>query len=184
MPTLAYHETLPGHHLQIALAQDLKHLPSFRQGLGFTAFAEGWALYAERLAWELGWYDDDPYGYLGFLQAQAFRAARLVVDTGLHDGGWTFDQAQEFFTENTGFEKRDNVNPRHQIARYLVWPAQSTSYYIGYLKFMELRAGAMDALGDQFDLIDFHHVVLTNGSMPLGVLESVVKDWIAGQLED
>lgn len=181
MPTLAYHETIPGHHFQIALAQEMHNLPSFRQGLSFTAFAEGWALYAERLAWELGWYQDDPYGYLGFLQSQAFRAARLVVDTGLHADGWTFDQAQEFFTSNTGFELSDNVNPQHAIARYLVWPGQSTSYYVGYLKFMELRTLAMDTLGDRFDLKDFHRLVLTNGSMPLEVLQTLVLDWLHTQ---
>ena len=182
MPTLAYHEAIPGHHFQIALAQEMKDLPSFRQGIGFNAFAEGWALYAERLAWELGWYEDDPYGQLGFLQAQAFRAARLVVDTGLHAKGWTFNQAQAFFTENTGFEVGDSVNPQHEIARYLVWPGQSTSYYIGYLKIMELRQRAMDRLGDEFDLKEFHRVVLSNGSMPLGILEQVVDGYIEQKL--
>lgn len=182
MPTLAYHETVPGHHLQIALAQELTNLPGFRQGLTFTAFTEGWALYAEQLAWELGWYQDDPYGYLGLLQARAFRAARLVVDTGLHAQGWTFSQAQDFFTQNTGFEVGDNVNPQHQIARYLVWPGQSVSYYIGYLKIMELRQQAMDELGDQFDLMDFHRVVLENGSLPLQLLERVVHDYIQAKI--
>jgi uncharacterized protein (DUF885 family) len=182
MPTLAYHETIPGHHFQIALAQEMVDLPSFRQGVGFTAFAEGWALYAERLAWELGWYDEDPYGYLGFFQSQAFRAARLVVDTGLHAKGWTFDRAQEFFTQNTGFEVGDNVNPQYEIARYLVWPGQSVSYYVGYLKIMELRQRAIDQLGDQFDLKAFHRVVLTNGSLPLEILEKVVEAYIAETL--
>jgi uncharacterized protein (DUF885 family) len=157
MPTLAYHETI-------------------------NAYAEGWALYAERLAWELGWYENDPYGYLGFLQAQAFRAARLVVDTGLHANGWTFDQAQEFFTENTGFDLDDNVNPQYEIARYLVWPGQSVSYYIGYLKIMEMRQRAMDELGEKFDLKEFHRVLLSNGSMPLEVLERVVDGYISEKL--
>jgi uncharacterized protein (DUF885 family) len=178
MPTLAYHEAIPGHHFQISLALEMKNLPSFRQGLTFTAYAEGWALYAEQLANDLGWYDDDPYGKLGFLQAQAFRAARLVVDTGLHAQKWTFDQAQQFFTENTGFEVGDSVNPQHQIARYLVWPGQSTSYYVGYLKIMGLRQRAMDQLGDDFDLKEFHRVVLSNGSMPLEILEQVVDEYI------
>ena len=184
MPTLVYHETIPGHHLQIALAMELKNLPSFRQGIGFTAFAEGWALYAERLAWELGWYEGSPYGHLGFLQAQAFRAARLVVDTGLHAMGWNFDQAQDFFTENTGFEVTDNVNPKYEIARYLVFPGQATAYYIGYLKFMELRQMATDVLGDQFDLKEFHRLVLSNGSLPLEILETVVVDWLDPQMVD
>jgi uncharacterized protein (DUF885 family) len=181
MPTLAYHEAIPGHHFQIALAQEMRSLPSFRQGLIFTAYTEGWALYAEQLATELDWYADDSYGMLGMLQAQAFRATRLVVDTGLHARGWTFDQAQAFFTENTGFEMDDSVNPQQQIARYLVWPGQATAYYVGYLKFMELRQRAMDQLGDQFDLIEFHRVVLSNGSMPLDILESVVNQYIAGK---
>lgn len=179
MPTLAYHETIPGHHLQIALALEMKDLPSFRQGLSFTSYTEGWALYAENLAWELGWYGDDLYGYLGFLQFQAFRAARLVVDTGLHAKGWTFDQAQAFFTENTGFEVGDNINPQNEIARYMVWPGQSVSYYVGYLKLMELRQKAMDKLGDDFDLKAFHSIVLGNGSMPLGILERVIDAYIA-----
>jgi uncharacterized protein (DUF885 family) len=178
MPTLAYHETIPGHHLQIALAQEMKSLPSFRQGLTFSAYTEGWALYAEQLAYELGWYHENPYGHLGFLQGQAFRAARLVVDTGLHAMGWTFEQAQEFLTENTGFEVGDNVNPRFQIARYLVWPGQATSYYVGYLKILELRQSAKQALGERFDLKEFHRVVLTNGSLPLEVLETVVEAYI------
>jgi len=181
MPTLAYHEAIPGHHFQIALAQEMENLPSFRQGLIFTAYTEGWALYTEQLVAELDWYVDNPYGMLGMLQAQAFRAARLVVDTGLHASGWTFEQAQAFFTENTGFEMGDSVDPQQQIARYLVWPGQATSYYIGYLKFMELRQRAMDQLGDQFDLKEFHRVVLSNGSMPLDILESVVNQYIAGK---
>jgi uncharacterized protein (DUF885 family) len=182
MPTLAYHEAIPGHHFQIALAQEMHDLPSSRQMLSFTAYTEGWALYAEQLAEELGWYAGDPYGKLGMLQAQAFRATRLVVDTGLHAKGWTFTQAQEFFTENTGFEVGDNVNPQHEIARYLVWPGQSTSYYIGFLKILELRQVAMDQLGDQFDLKEFHRVILSNGSMPLEILERVVGEYIVEKL--
>ncbi len=179
MPTLAYHETIPGHHLQIALAMEIEGLPAFRGASLFTAYIEGWALYAENLAYELDWYADDPYGELGYLQAQAFRAARLVVDTGLHDKGWTFDKAQQFFTENTGFEVGDSVNPQHQIARYIVWPGQSTSYYIGYLKIMQLRQRCMDELGEQFDLKEFHRVVLGNGSMPLEILDQVIDNYIA-----
>jgi len=183
MPTLAYHETIPGHHFQIALAMEMDDLPSFRRGFTFNAFAEGWALYAENLVWELGWYKDDPYGVLGFLQAQAFRAARLVVDTGLHAKGWTFNQAQDFFTENTGFEVNDNVNPQNEIARYMVWPGQSVSYYVGFQKILELRQRAIDELGEAFDLKTFHRVMLSNGSMPLDVLEDVVDQYIAGAME-
>lgn len=173
MPTLAYHEAIPGHHLQIALAQELD-LPSFRNGVIFTAYAEGWALYAEQLAWELGWYQGDPYGDLGRLQAQAFRAARLVVDTGLHADGWTFDQAQLFFTENTGYEVGDSVNPQHQIARYIVMPGQATAYYVGFLKILELRQRIQSALGDQFDLKAFHRLILADGSLPLEILDQLV----------
>jgi uncharacterized protein (DUF885 family) len=183
MPTLAYHEAIPGHHFQISLAAEMD-LPSFRRIVSFNAYTEGWALYAERLAWELGWYADNPQGDMGRLQAEAFRAARLVVDTGMHAKGWTFDQAQAFFTENTGFESGDSIDPQGQIARYVVWPGQSTSYYIGFLRILELRQRAMDALGDQFDLKEFHRVVLGNGSMPLEVLERVIDDWIQTKLQE
>jgi uncharacterized protein (DUF885 family) len=180
MPTLAYHEAVPGHHFQIALAQE-SDLPTFRNAMSFVGYAEGWALYAEQLASELGWYDDDPYGDLGRLQAEAFRAARLVVDTGLHAKGWTFDQAEDFFRENTGFESDDSVPPQGQIARYVVWPGQSTSYKIGMIKMLQLRQRAMDQLGDQFDLKEFHNVLLSSGSMPLEILERVVDDYIAAK---
>ncbi|MBN2149634.1 MAG: DUF885 domain-containing protein [Anaerolineales bacterium] len=176
MPTLAYHEAVPGHHFQISLAMEAD-LPSFRKGLIFTAYAEGWALYAEQLAWELGWYSDDPYGNLGRLQALLFRAARLVVDTGIHTQGWTRDQATAYLAENIG--QADWVGPwEHQAARYVVYPGQATSYMVGYLKMVELRQRAMDALGDQFDLVEYHRLVLSNGSMPLSVLENVVDAYI------
>jgi len=181
MPTLAYHEAVPGHHFQISLAQEAD-LPLFRSLVGNLGYTEGWALYAEQLAWELGWYDDDPYGNLGRLQAEAFRAARLVVDTGIHTKEWTFRQAQDFFTENVGFEQGDSVGPEGQIARYIVWPGQSTSYKIGMIKMLEIRQRAMDQLGDQFDLKEYHNLVLSNGSMPLEVLERVVDDYIASKL--
>lgn len=177
MPTLAYHEAVPGHHLQISIARETD-LPLFRNVLSFSGYSEGWALYAEKLAEELGWYENDPYGNLGRLQAEAFRAARLVVDTGIHAKGWSFDKAEQFFTENTGFARGDAVNPQYQIARYSVWPGQSTTYKIGMLKIEELRQKAMDELGEQFDLKEFHSVLLENGSMPLGVLERVVDQYI------
>lgn len=181
MPTLAYHETIPGHHWQIALAQELK-LPAFRMGMGFLGYTEGWALYAERLAWELGWYADDSYGNLGRLQAEAFRAARLVVDTGIHSLGWTFAQAEDFFSQNTGFERGDSVDPQQQIARYIVWPGQSTAYYVGFLKLLELRQRAMEQLGERFDLVAFHRLILENGAVPLEILEVLVDRFIADQL--
>lgn len=181
MPTLAYHEAIPGHHFQIALAQEA-NLPLFRNVISFTGYAEGWALYTELLAHELGWYADDPYGDLGRLQAEAFRAARLVVDTGIHTEGWTFEKAEQFFTENTGFERDDSVNPQYEIARYSVWPGQSTAYKIGMIKILELRQKAQDKLGNQFDLKEFHSLLLKNGSMPLEVLERVVYQYIDAQL--
>ncbi len=174
MPTLAYHEGVPGHHFQISLAQEMD-LPLFRSMAGFTGYVEGWALYAERLASDLGWYEDDPYGDLGRLQMEAFRAARLVVDTGLHDQGWTFDQAVDYLVDNTGLE-RGFI--RNEVVRYLVWPGQAASYAVGYFKLLELRERAQEVLGDDFDLKDFHRTVLTNGSLPLDVLERVVDDYI------
>ncbi len=181
MPTLAYHEAIPGHHFQISIAQE-SELPAFRGAMSFDGYTEGWALYSEQLAAELGWYDDDPYGDLGRLQAEAFRAARLVVDTGIHAKGWTFDQALDFFVENTGYEPGDSVEPSLQIARYIVWPGQSTAYKIGMIKILELRQRAMDELGDRFDLKAFHNVLLRNGSMPLEILEQVVDGYIEATL--
>jgi uncharacterized protein (DUF885 family) len=179
MPTLAYHEAIPGHHTQIAIAQQLD-LPSFRKGSDFTAYVEGWALYAERLAYELGFYDGDPYGNLGRLQAEAFRAARLVVDTGLHAKKWTFAQAVDFMVENTGMS--ENMM-QGEVSRYISLPGQATAYYIGFTKILELRQLAMDKLGDQFDLKEFHNVILGNGAMPLDILEQVVNNYIQSKLE-
>ena len=182
MPTLAYHEAVPGHHFQISLAQEAD-LPLFRSLVSNLGYTEGWALYGEQLAWELGWYDDDPFGNLGRLQAEAFRAARLVVDTGIHTKRWTFSQALDFFIENVGFERGDSADPEGQIARYIVWAGQATSYKIGMIKMLSIRQHAMDQLGDQFDLTEYHNVVLRNGSMPLEVLERVVNDYIASKLD-
>jgi uncharacterized protein (DUF885 family) len=174
MPSLAYHEAVPGHHFQIAIAQELD-LPSFRRGSHFTAYVEGWALYAERLAWELGFYEGDPYGNLGRLQYEAFRAVRLVVDTGTHAKGWTYDQAAAYMQENTGFDA-NMVN--NQISRYIAWPGQSTAYMVGMLQILDLRQQAMDELGDAFDLREFHNVVLGNGAVPLAILEQLVQQYI------
>jgi uncharacterized protein (DUF885 family) len=174
MPTLAYHEAVPGHHLQIAIAQEME-LPTFRNLVHFTGYTEGWALYAEQLAWELGWYADDPYGDLGRLQAEAFRAARLVVDTGIHEKQWTFDKAADYMVENTGLP-RDMVTG--QISRYIAWPGQATAYKIGMIKILELRQHAIDQLGEAYDIKEFHSIILGNGSMPLDVLEKVVQNYI------
>jgi len=175
MPTLAYHEAIPGHHQQIAIAQELP-LPFFRKDMGFLGYVEGWALYAERLAWELGVYEDDVYGDLGRLQAEAFRATRLVVDTGMHVKGWTYDKAVDYMLQNTGMS-RGAVES--QIWRYITWPGQATAYKVGMLEILEQRQRAMDALGDKFDLKAFHNVILGNGSVPLELLERLVDDYIA-----
>jgi uncharacterized protein (DUF885 family) len=174
MPTLAYHEAIPGHHQQIAIAQELP-LPFFRKDMGFTGYVEGWALYAERLAWELGVYEDDIYGDLGRLQAEAFRASRLVVDTGIHVKGWTYNQAVDYMLQNTGMS-RGAVE--QQIWRYITWPGQATAYKVGMLEILEQRQRAMDALGDKFDLKAFHNIILGNGSVPLELLERLVYDYI------
>jgi uncharacterized protein (DUF885 family) len=175
MATLAYHEAIPGHHTQVALAIEMD-LPSFRRGSHFTAYVEGWALYAERLMAEVGAYTDDPYGDLGRLQFEAFRAARLVVDTGIHDQGWTFDQAVDFMVANTGMEKR---LLQFEVARYIAWPAQALTYKIGMDEILRLRAKAEAQLGDRFDIRTFHNVVLGNGSVPLAILERIVDEYIA-----
>ncbi len=176
MPTLAYHEAVPGHHYQLALMQEMTQLPEFRRGVIFTANVEGWALYAERLATELGWYADDPYGELGRLQGEAFRAARLVVDTGIHDQQWSFDQAVAFMVENTGLPQS---MAEGQVARYVVWPGQATAYMVGMLGILDARQQVMDAQGADFDLKAFHNLLLSNGSMPLAVMESLVAEYIA-----
>jgi len=177
MPTLTYHETIPGHHLQIALASELP-LPLIRKIEAFLGFAEGWALYSERLAWELGWYEDDPYGNLGRLSDEMMRAVRLVVDTGIHTMGWTYNEAVAYFAQNTG---KPLSAARYEVQRYIVWPGQATSYMIGLLKILELRGQVQEALGDAFDLADFHTLILENGSLPLGILESHIQDYLSNQ---
>jgi uncharacterized protein (DUF885 family) len=178
MPTLAYHEAIPGHHFQIAIAQQMD-LPSFRRGSDFTAFVEGWALYAEHLVAELGFYKNDAYGDLGRLQAEAFRASRLVVDTGIHARQWTFDQAVDFMVENTGMPE---YSMQGEVSRYISIPGQATAYYIGYTKILDLRQQAMDQLGDSFDLTEFHNLLLGSGAMPLDILEKVINNYIQTKL--
>jgi len=178
MRTLAYHEAVPGHHLQIGIARDLD-LALFQRVVTFTGFAEGWALYAEWLAGDLGWYEGDAPGDIGRLQAEAFRAARLVVDTGIHDLGWSFDQAAEFFRASIGFDMSFSEG---QIARYASWPGQATSYWMGRTKLLELRRAAEAALGEGFDLAAFHHAVLVYGSVPLDVLATNVEEDLLGAM--
>jgi uncharacterized protein (DUF885 family) len=176
MKTLAYHEGIPGHHFQISIAQHLKDLPLLRQQTLYSAYAEGWALYAERLAAEIGMYKDDPFGDLGRLEAEMFRATRLVVDTGLHADGWTREQAIAYMVNTTGMNESEVVS---EVERYMGLPGQACAYKIGQLKILELRERAKAALGPKFDLKDFHAVVLENGGVPLTTLELLVNEWIA-----
>jgi uncharacterized protein (DUF885 family) len=172
--TTAYHEAVPGHHYQIATGQALD-LPMFRKEGGYNGFVEGWALYAERLAWEMGLYEDDPYGNIGRLQMELLRAVRLVTDTGIHAKGWTRQEARSYMDEAMGAPGYFS----HEVDRYVVIPAQATGYKIGMLKILELRQRAMDALGDQFDIKEFHNIVIGHGSLPLEILERLVDDYIA-----
>jgi uncharacterized protein (DUF885 family) len=175
MRTLAYHEAVPGHHLQIAIAQEAKGLPFFRSIIPFTAYLEGWGLYAERLAWEAG-YQKDPLDNLGRLQDEMFRAVRLVVDTGLHSKRWTREQAIDYMVANTGMSEPAVVI---EIERYLVQPGQALAYKVGMLKILELRERAKTTLGSKFDIREFHDEVLKNGAMPLAVLEQVIDAYVA-----
>ena len=179
MRTLAYHEGIPGHHFQITIQQELKGVPFFRRILPFTAYAEGWGLYAERLAYENGFHQD-AYDSLGGLQAELFRAVRLVVDTGIHRKHWTRQQAIDYMKANTGMEESKVVT---EIERYIVNPGQACAYKVGQLKILELRERARQRLGPRFDIRRFHDVVLENGSLPLGLLERVVDDWVAQELK-
>ncbi len=174
MRTLAYHEAIPGHHFQIALQMKMPGLPLFRRMGMFTAYAEGWALYAERLAWEAG-FQQQPLDNLGRLQAEMFRAVRLVVDTGMHYKRWSREQAIEYMVDNTGMAHAETTA---EIERYLVNPGQALAYKVGMLKILQLREMAKKELGDKFDLRQFHDIVLQNGAMPMGILEIVVQDWL------
>lgn len=175
MRTLAYHEGVPGHHFQIAIQKELQGIPEFRKETGFTAYSEGWGLYAERLAWEMG-FQADPYDNLGRLQAELFRAVRLVVDTGIHAKRWTREQAIDYMLANTGTAESDVIA---EIERYIVMPAQATAYKVGMMELLRLRDEARQALGDRFDIRDFHDVVLKNGSLPLTTLRELVMEYIA-----
>lgn len=179
MKTLAYHEGIPGHHFQISTALALKDLPLIRQQTLYAAYAEGWALYAERFAAEIGMYKDDPLGDLGRLESEIFRAARLVVDTGLHAKRWTREQSIAYMVSTTGMNESEVVS---EVERYMGQPGQACAYKIGEMKILELRQRAKLALGSKFDIKDFHAVVLENGGVPLTVLEELVDRWVATTL--
>jgi uncharacterized protein (DUF885 family) len=177
MRTLAYHEAVPGHQLQGAIAQRLTDVPTFRKILPFSAYDEGWAVYAERLGWEMG-FESDPLDNFGRLQSEMFRAVRLVVDTGIHRKHWTREQAIAYMREKTGMADGEVVS---EIERYFVMPGQALAYKIGMLKMLELRSRAQAQLGAAFDIRQFHAVVLGSGSLPLSILQKQVDNWVAGQ---
>jgi uncharacterized protein (DUF885 family) len=177
MQSLAYHEGIPGHHMQIAISLELQGIPEFRKQGGYTSYVEGWALYAESLPLELGLYTD-PYKDFGRLSMEIFRAARLVVDTGIHSKKWTREQAVQYMLENIANPEGDI---RAEIDRYIVWPGQATAYKIGMLKIIELRKEAEAKLGSKFDIRAFHDVILANGAVPLSILEELVNEWVASQ---
>jgi len=176
LPTLTYHEAIPGHHLQNALTLERQDLPLLRRWLWFAAYGEGWGVYAEELANEMGVYANDPYGRLGYLQSQLFRAARLVVDTGMHAEGWSREQAIGYMARTTG-QNVETVTT--EVERYAVWPGQACSYMVGRLEIDRLRDKGRAALGPKFDIKRFHDMVLENGALPLAVLAREADDWIA-----
>ena len=175
--TVAYHEGVPGHHLQISIQQELKDLPPFRQQAYYTAYTEGWGLYSERLGKEIGFYQD-PYSDYGRLEADMWRAIRLVIDTGVHSQHWTRQQMVDYFHEHSAL---DETNVQSEVDRYIAWPAQALGYKMGQLEILSLRDKAQKALGPKFDLRAFHDVVLDSGALPMEVLSKQVDTWIASQ---
>jgi uncharacterized protein (DUF885 family) len=179
LPTLVHHEAEPGHHFQLALVLEMPALPLIRKaGGGFSANVEGWALYAEQLSDEMGLYDEDPLGRLGMLQAAMFRAARCVVDTGLHAKGWSRERAIDYMVATTG---QNRLTMTSEVERYCTWPGQATSYKVGQTRWLKLRSDARERLGEKFDIRDFHDVGLGAAPMPLSVLERVVDEWLKGR---
>jgi len=177
MEALTIHEAVPGHHLQIALSQELEDVSEFRKYTSYTAFVEGWGLYSESLGGEMGFYKD-PYSKFGQLTYEMWRAIRLVVDTGIHGMGWSRQQAIDYFKENAAKTEHDITV---EVDRYIAWPGQALAYKIGELKIKELRAKAENILGENFDIRKFHDAVLENGAIPLEVLEEKIEAWIAAE---
>jgi uncharacterized protein (DUF885 family) len=175
--SIAYHEGLPGHHLQISIAQELTGLPDFRKYQHYTAYTEGWGLYAEQLGKDIGFYQD-PYSDFGRLEADTFRGIRLVVDTGVHSDHWTRQQMVDYFHAHSGL---DDATVNAEVDRYIAWPAQALGYKIGQLKILELRARAEQALGAKFDLRAFHDQVVDSGALPLDVLDARINAWIESE---
>ena len=175
LEVIAYHEGLPGHHMQIAIQQELESVPTFRTQANFTAYAEGWGLYSEILAKEMDGTYTDPYSDFGRLGSEIWRAIRLVLDTGLHAKGWSEEQAVQYFLDNSAITE---AQARSEVRRYMVLPGQATSYKVGMLKIQELRRKAEEALGDKFDIRGFHDTILGGGAVPLNVLERMVDQWI------
>ncbi len=174
MKTLAYHEGIPGHHMQRAIAQELEGIPEFQKYLSFTAYTEGWGLYTEELGKDMGFYED-PYSDFGRLAMELWRACRLVVDTGLHEMKWSREKAIQYLVDNTPNSENDSIKA---IERYIALPGQATAYLVGKLKIMELRQKAMDELGDKFDFRGFHDEILKDGPVPMVILEQKIGKWI------
>ena len=174
MAALAYHEGIPGHHMQIAIKQELTDIPKFRKFGGYTAYTEGWGLYSEMIPKEIGLYQD-PYSDFGRLAMELWRACRLVVDTGIHTKKWTREQGIEYYVTNTPNAKSDAVK---MVERHIVMPSQATAYKIGMMKIIELREKSRKLLGDKFDIKEFHDIVLKNGPVPLNVLSELVDSYI------
>ena len=177
MEALAYHEGIPGHHMQRSIAQEIEGLPKFRKFGGYTAYTEGWGLYCEFIPKEMGLYEN-PYSDYGRLAMELWRACRLVVDTGIHGKKWTREEGIAYYQNNTSGSERDCVR---MVERHIVMPSQATAYKVGMLKILELRTNAQAKLGDQFDIREFHDVVLTSGAVPLDLLETMVSDWVASK---
>jgi len=174
---IAYHEGVPGHHLQFSVAQELTDLPPFRKFAGYDAYSEGWAFYAERLGKEVGFYQD-PYSEYGRLQNEMWRSVRLVVDTGVHDEHWTRQQMVDYFHQHTAM---DDQNIASEVDRYIAWPGQALAYKLGQMQILELREQAKRELGAKFDIMNFHDAVLAEGPLPLDILKQRMTAWIADQ---